>query len=99
MKAKPEYRNRERTQVAVLDELVDRADDGMSVLELRAAVEAEIDDLEEALSTLKADRLIVVETDGSETLIKPDERVIPDDPTEEDDEQSIGEWLRDQFPF
>ncbi|OIB58506.1 DUF6432 family protein [Natrialba sp. SSL1] len=99
MKAKPEYRNRERTQVAVLDELVDRADDGMSVLELRAAVEAEIDDLEEALSTLKADRLIVVETDGSETLIKPDERVIPDNPTEEDDEQSIGEWLRERFPF
>ncbi|ELZ01614.1 hypothetical protein C482_06167 [Natrialba chahannaoensis JCM 10990] len=99
MKAKPEYRNRERTQVAVLDELVDRADDGMSVLELRAAVEAEIDDLEEALSTLKEDRLIVVETDGSETLIKPDERVIPDDPTEEDNEQSIGEWLRDRFPF
>ncbi|ADD05078.1 uncharacterized protein Nmag_1502 [Natrialba magadii ATCC 43099] len=99
MKAKPEYRNRERTQVAVLDELVDRADDGMSVLELRAAVEAEIDDLEEALSTLKEDHLIVVETDGSETVIKPDERVIPDDPVEEDGEQSIGDWLRDRFPF
>ncbi|ELZ04687.1 DUF6432 family protein [Natrialba asiatica] len=99
MRAKPEYRNRERTEVAVLDALVDRTDDGMSVLELRAAVEVEIDDLEDALATLKDDDLIVVEASGSEALIKPDERVVPDEPTTADDDQSIGDWLRDRFPF
>ncbi|APW97558.1 MarR family transcriptional regulator [Halobiforma lacisalsi AJ5] len=98
MKAKREYRNRERTEVAVLDALVDRADDGMTVFELRAAVEAEIDDLEDALATLKTDGLIVVESDGDQTLIKPADRVIPEVPDEEP-EESIGDWLRDRLPF
>ncbi|QLG49442.1 DUF6432 family protein [Natrinema halophilum] len=98
MRAKREYRNRERTEVAVLDALVDRAEDGMTVFELRAAVEVDIDELEEALSMLKEDGLIVVEP-GNETVIKPDERVVPDQPSDEDDEQSIGEWLRERIPF
>ncbi|SIR97568.1 DUF6432 family protein [Natronorubrum thiooxidans] len=99
MRAKREYRDRDATEVAVLDELVDRADDGMTVFELRAAVEVDIDHLEDALSTLKQDDLIVVESDHTETVIKPDERVIPEIPTDEDDDQSIGEWLRERFPF
>ncbi|AFO57882.1 MULTISPECIES: DUF6432 family protein [Natrinema] len=98
MRAKREYRNRERTEVAVLDALVDRADDGMSVFELRAAVEVDIDELEDALSTLKADDLIVVDS-GSETVIKPAERVVPETPSEEDGAQSIGDWLRERLPF
>ena len=100
MRAKPEYRNRDRTEVAVLDTLVDRAEDGMTVFELRAAVEVDIDELESALSTLKADDLIVVESDTSRTVIKPDERVVPDQPTDGDDtEPTIGDWLRERFPF
>ncbi|MFP8952063.1 DUF6432 family protein [Natrialbaceae archaeon A-arb3/5] len=99
MRAKREYRDRERTEVAVLDALVDRADDGMTVFEIRAAVEAEIDELEDALATLKDDDLIVVEPGGNETVIKPDDRVVPDAPTVEDDEESISEWLRERFPF
>ncbi|SER23412.1 DUF6432 family protein [Natrinema salaciae] len=98
MRAKREYRNREGTEVAVLDALVDRADDGMTVFELRAAVEVDIDELEEALATLKEDDLIVVDS-GSETVIKPADRVVPDDPSDEDEEQSIGEWLRERIPF
>jgi len=98
MRAKREYRNREGTEVAILDALVDRADDGMTVFELRAAVEVDIDELEEALSMLKADDLIVVES-NSETVIKPADRVVPDEPTDEDEDQSIGEWLRDRMPF
>ncbi|ELY45080.1 hypothetical protein C495_09065 [Natronorubrum sulfidifaciens JCM 14089] len=85
--------------MAVLDELVDRTEDGMTVFELRAAVEVDIDDLERALSTLKQDDLIVVESDHTETVIKPDERVVPEIPTDEDDEQSISEWLRERLPF
>ncbi|MFA9425717.1 DUF6432 family protein [Natronorubrum sp. A-ect3] len=99
MRAKREYRDREPTEVAVLDELVDRTEDGMTVFELRAAVEVDIDDLERALSTLKEDNLIVVESTHNETVIKPDERVVPEIPTDEDDEQSISEWLRERFPF
>ena len=36
MQAKGEYRDREETQVAVLDALVDRTEEGMTVFELRA---------------------------------------------------------------
>ncbi|MFC4542617.1 DUF6432 family protein [Halosolutus amylolyticus] len=99
MKAKREYRNRAQTEVAVLDALVDRSEEGMGVFELRAAVEVDIDELEEALGTLKADDLIVVESNPDETVIKPDERVVPDAPAEEEPEQSIGEWLRERIPF
>ena len=99
MRAKREYRDREATQVAVLDALVDRSEEGMSVFELRAAVEVDIDELETALATLKEDGLIVVESGGGETVIKPDQRVVPEAPTDEDDEQSIGDWLRDRLPF
>ncbi|EMA33330.1 DUF6432 family protein [Halobiforma nitratireducens] len=98
MKAKREFRDRERTEVAVLDALVDQAEEGMTVFELRAAAETEIDDLEDALATLKEDDLIAVESDGDRTLIKPDERVVPDIPDEEP-EESIGDWLRDRLPF
>ncbi|WP_049927798.1 DUF6432 family protein [Halopiger goleimassiliensis] len=99
MRAKPEYRNRERTQVAVLDALVDRAEEGMTVFELRAAVEVEIDDLEGALATLKDDGLIDVESEQGRTVIKPADRVVPDQPTDDDESWSIGDWLRDRFPF
>ena len=99
MRAKREYRNRESTEVAVLDALVDRSDDGMSVFELRAAAEVDIDELEDALSTLKEDDLIVVESGSNETVIKPDERVVPDAPTDDPDEQSIGDWIRERLPF
>ncbi|WP_121741775.1 DUF6432 family protein [Natronorubrum halophilum] len=100
MRAKREFRDRGSTEVAVLDALVDRANDGMSVFELRAAVEVDIDELEQALSMLKQDGLIVVESGANETVIKPDERVVPDIPTDEDDDaQSIGEWLRERLPF
>jgi hypothetical protein len=99
MRAKREYRNRAETEVAVLDALVDRVDDGMTVFELRAEAEVDIDDLEQALSTLKDDDLIVVEHGGDHAVIKPDERVVPDVPVDEEADQSIGDWLRDRFPF
>ncbi|OVE84929.1 DUF6432 family protein [Natronolimnobius baerhuensis] len=97
MRAKREFRNRDGTEVAVLDELVDRADDGMTVLEIRAAVETDIDGLEEALSRLKSDGLIDVEQDGQQTVIKPNDRVVPDDPVDEETDESLVERLRDRF--
>ena len=98
MRAKREYRKRERTQVAVLDALVERTEDGMTVFELRAAVSAEIDDLEDALSHLKRDDLITVEKADGRTVIKPDQRVVPETP-EDGDESSIADWVRERMPF
>lgn len=99
MRAKREFRDRDGTEVAVLDALVDRADEGMTVFELRAAVETDIDELEDALSTLKADNLIVVDQDSDQTVIKPNDRVVPDGPTADDAEQSITDWLRERLGF
>ena len=97
MRARREYRDRERTEVAVLDALVDRSEDGMTVFELRAAVSVEIDALEEALAQLKADDLIVVATEEGRTLLKPADRVVPEEPT--DDDRSVIDWVRERFPL
>ncbi len=79
MAAKPEYRDRPDVQVALLDALVDRGDEGMTVLELRAAVDADIDAIEDALAELKADALITVETKANERVrVYPHDRVVPD---------------------
>ncbi|KAB1186796.1 MULTISPECIES: DUF6432 family protein [Haloferax] len=82
MRARREFRNRRDIEVAVLDALVDRHDEGMTVFELRAAVDADIDTIEDALSVLKSEDLIVVEEAQRRVLIHPDERVVPD-PSEE----------------
>ena len=81
MAAKPEYRDRPDVEVAVLDALVDRGGEGMTVLELRAAVDADIDAIEEALSALKADSLTTVESDDR-VRVYPDDRVVPDPETD-----------------
>ncbi|MFC3960122.1 DUF6432 family protein [Halovivax cerinus] len=97
MRAKREYRDREETQVAILDALVDRVDDGMTVFELRAAASVDIDRLETALADLKADDLIVVDGSSNETVIKPADRVVPE-PGDTDDD-TVVERLRDRLPF
>jgi DNA-binding transcriptional ArsR family regulator len=94
MRAKREYRNRDETEVAVLDALVDRGRDGMTVFELRAQADVAIDNLEAALPELKDEGLIDVDQDDGRTLIKPDDRVVPD-PDATDTEPSLGERLRE----
>jgi len=99
MRAKPEFRDRDETQVAVLDALVERGREGMTVFELRAVAEIDIDDLETALADLKGAGLIDVEDGGSDrTVIKPAPKVIPD-PDGEDPDDSLVEWLREKLPF
>jgi DNA-binding transcriptional ArsR family regulator len=97
MRAKREYRDRAEVEVAVLDALVDRAEDGMTVFELRAAVDADIDRLEEALSDLKGDGLIDVERDDERTMITPDDRVVPDPGEVPEDEESLIDEVRDKL--
>ena len=95
MRAKREFRDRGATEVAILDALVDRQD-GMTVFELRSHVEADIDDLEAALSSLKSDGLIEAESDDGRTRIVPDDRVVPD-PGEDERENSFLDQLRERL--
>ena len=98
MKAKREFRDRDETEVAVLDALVDRADDGMTVFELRNTVDTGIDDIEAALARLKDDGLIDVEDNGGRTVILPADRVVPQGP-QPDRQPSILEKVRERLPF
>lgn len=88
MRAKPAYRDRPDAEVAVLDALADRQEDGMTVFELRSRVDVDIDSLEDALASLKADDLIEVTADGDRTVITPDAGVVGPD-TPENDESMI----------
>ncbi|WP_129114488.1 DUF6432 family protein [Halegenticoccus tardaugens] len=97
MRAKREYRNRGETEVEVLDALVDRAEEGMTVFELRAAVDADIDALESALADLKSDDLITVEETGGRVVIIPDDRVVPDPDEVGQDEGSLLDAVRKRF--
>jgi predicted transcriptional regulator len=99
MKAKREYRNREEVEVAVLDALVDRSEEGMTVFEIRSRVDADIDDLETALANLKEDGLISANEGDHRTLITPDERVIPDPDAENPEEPSYVDRIIDRLPF
>ncbi len=96
MAAKREFRDRNDAEVAVLDALVDRGKEGMTVLELRAAVDTDIDRIEAALSALKDDGLIGAEHEGDRVLIYPDDRVVPE-PGADADERSMIDALRDRI--
>ncbi|NEU57918.1 DUF6432 family protein [Halorussus sp. MSC15.2] len=98
MKAKREYRERDEVEVAVLDALVDRNEEGMTVFEIRSHVESDIDELETALANLKEDDLITADETDHRTLIRPDERVIPD-PDEEVEEPSFVDRIIDRLPL
>ncbi|WP_181685322.1 DUF6432 family protein [Halorhabdus salina] len=98
MQVKPEYRKRDETEVAVLDALAERAEDGMTVFEIRSRAAVDIDRLETALADLKADDLIeATEEDDGRTIIVPDEGVIG--PETDDQSASLLDRVRDQFGF
>jgi DNA-binding transcriptional ArsR family regulator len=97
MRAKPEFRDRDETEVAVLDALADRREEGMTVFELRSRVDVDIDTLEAALADLKADELIEVTNEGERTVIVPEEGVVGSVDPDEDD--SVVDWVRDRLPF
>lgn len=84
MQAKPEYRDRGDAEVAVLDALVDRPSEGMTLFELRSHVDVDIDDIEDALRELKADGLIDATEDDGRTVFTVDDRVVPDGNEHED---------------
>lgn len=97
MQAKREYRDRDDTEVAVLDALVDRTEEGMTVFELRSGVEVDIDDLEDALAELKEADLITVENEEEPMRIYPVERVVPESDPETDSEPTVIDRIRDRI--
>ena len=97
MRARPEYRDRDETEVAVLDTLADRNGEGMTVLAIRTEVDTDIDALEEALSNLKADSLIRVNIDDGRTVITVEDHVIG--PDERGGEHSFFDEIRRRFPL
>ena len=97
MRAKPEYRDRDGTEVAVLDALADRHEEGMTVFELRTRVDVDIDTLEDALSSLKDDDLIEATQEDQRTVIVPEDRVLTE--VDPDDEPSVLDELRRRLPF
>jgi hypothetical protein len=97
MQAKREYRDRDDTEVAVLDALVNRTEEGMTVFELRTDVEVDIDDLETALAELKDAGLITVENGDGPMRIYPDDRVVPEFDAEETTETSLIDRLKRKF--
>lgn len=98
MQAKREFRSRSKTEVAVLDALVDRPEEGMSVLELRTKVDVDIDTLEEALSSLKEEALIDTDRSDEQLVVIPADRVVPDEENENQD-QSMYDNIREHLPF
>jgi predicted transcriptional regulator len=99
MQATPEYRDRDDAEVAVLDALVDRHEEGMTVFELRSGTDLDIDTIETALGELKQAGLIRVEEEGSRTHIYPDERVVPDPGEAEETERSLVDRVLDRLPL
>jgi hypothetical protein len=99
MRARREFRNRDAVDVAVLDALVERREDGMTVFELRSQVQADIDEIEAALARLKQDGLIAVDDADERAVILPSDRVVPDAPGEGERQPSILEQIRERLPF
>ena len=97
MAVSPAHRDRDEVEFGVLAALADRADEGMSVLELRAAVDAEIDRLEAALGELKDDGLIDVERDDERVVIYPADGVVADPEELEADDPTVLDAIRDRF--
>lgn len=79
MGARRKYRDRDDVEVAILDALVDRHEVGMTVFELRSRVDVDIETLEPALANLRDDGLIAIDYGEDRSVIRPDERVIPDE--------------------
>ncbi len=97
MRARREFRDRRDVEVQVLDALVDRAEEGMTVFEVRAAVDTDIDDIEAALAALKRDGLISVEDGDDRVVILVADRVVPDPEADHHEEQGFLDAIRDRF--
>lgn len=94
--------DRDPEEVEILEALIDRSEEGMTVLELRASVDADIDAIEASLTELKQDGLIEVDRRDDTAVIRLDERVVPDRSADDEDAslfETIVDELRERLPF
>ncbi|MFT4946749.1 MAG: hypothetical protein ACI8TL_000985 [Natronomonas sp.] len=99
MRAKEEYRDRDETEVAVLDALADRTETGTTVFDLRALVDEDIDTLEDALAELNEDGLIEVTEKNGRTVIFARDHAIGNGTAPNDAGGDFFEELRRRLPF
>jgi DNA-binding transcriptional ArsR family regulator len=97
MALRPEHRDRDEVELGVLSALADRAGEGMTVFELRAAVDADIDRLEPALADLKEAGLIEVEREDDRTVLYPADEVVIDPENPPDEEPSVLDIIRERL--
>lgn len=90
--------NRDEVELAVLDAVLERGEEGITVLELRSLVDTEIDGIEKALTALKEDELIVVEPTADGAVIRPADHVSADD-TASEQPPSLIDRILDRLPF
>jgi hypothetical protein len=89
----PTTGNRTPTETAVLDALVEREGEGMTVFELRTWVDADIDELEATLEELDRDGCIDVDASGDRTRILPTDAAVA--AREEADDRALLERVRE----
>jgi predicted transcriptional regulator len=77
----------------VLDALVERANGGMTVFELRASVDADIDGIEDALGSLTSDGLVHADQENGRTRFTVDDRVVPS-PEDDNYEDSLFDAIK-----
>lgn len=95
-----EYTDRDDVEVEILQALVDRPDEGLTVFELRTHVGADIDAIEDGLAALKRDGLIEVEEgprEGASAVIKPARHLVS--AAEPGDGGSAFQRIRERLPF
>ncbi|MFW6384050.1 MAG: DUF6432 family protein [Halodesulfurarchaeum sp.] len=85
-----EHRNRDGTQVAVLEALVERGEEGMTLFELRSVLGVDIDELEGALSGLRDAELVRAEQHEQRVVFVADAAAL----AEEDTDPGFLGWLR-----
>lgn len=98
MRLRQEHRDRVKTEVAVLQALADRHEDGMTLFELRSMVNTDIDGLERALSGLQHSGLVTVDEDGNRTVFLIASSAIEPEHEPETDESFFG-WLKGLLGF
>lgn len=100
MQLRPEHRTRSDTQRAVLEALADRHEEGMTLFELRSVVDADIDQLEAALSGLQESGLVAVSDDGERTMfVVASAAIEPESGPQEEEEPGFFEWVRKVLGF
>lgn len=92
-------RDQDEVKVAIIEALADRSEQGMTIFELRARTDIDIDTLESHLTELKQDRFIKIdESSNDQIVIKPTERALNSTQSNEPSSSLLDE-LRDRLPF